>query len=56
MLTLADASAKLPAIKSLAREVQFHTSVPLWYGWAALSIFMLLLVAEWVLRKAYGML
>lgn len=55
-LTLADAPAQLAAIPSLERTVNQHSSSPLWHGWAALSIFVLLITAEWVLRKAYGML
>jgi hypothetical protein len=55
-LSLADASAQLAAIPSLERTVNQHSSNPLWHGWAALGIFVLLITAEWVLRKVYGML
>jgi len=55
-LTLADAPAQLSAIQSLERRVNHYTSQPLWYGWAALLIFVLLITGEWVLRKVYGML
>ena len=55
-LTLADAPAQLASIPSLERKVNQHTSNPLWHGWAALGLFVLLITTEWVLRKVYGML
>jgi uncharacterized membrane protein len=54
--SLADAPAQLAAIPTLERTVNQHSSNPLWHGWAALGIFVLLITAEWVLRKVYGML
>lgn len=53
---LADAPAQLASIQSLERTVNQHSSNPLWHGWAALALFVLLITAEWVLRKVYGML
>jgi hypothetical protein len=32
------------------------TNLPIWNTWRALTIFMLLLTAEWVLRKVFGMM
>jgi len=55
-LTLADAPAALAAIPSAERITSDPISNPLWNGWAPLIIFVLLITAEWVLRKVYGML
>lgn len=52
-----EARAKLPGlIQSAAKTTQIPLDQPLWNVPAAMVIFMLLLTAEWVLRKAYGML
>lgn len=52
-----EARAKLPGlIPSAAKTTQIPLDQPLWNIPAAMVIFMLLLTAEWVLRKAYGML
>ena len=56
VLSLADAPVQLAAIPSLERKTPNPTSNPLWNGWAPLVLFMLLITAEWVLRKVYGML
>jgi hypothetical protein len=55
-LTLADAAPQLSSIQSLERRVNHYSAQPLWYGWGALLIFVLLITTEWVLRKVYGML
>jgi hypothetical protein len=57
VVTLADAKAKLPEmIKSAARNNHVPTTFPLWNQWRALWIFVLLITAEWVSRKVFGML
>ena len=56
VLTVSDAPAQLAAIPSLERLTPNPTSNPLWNGWAPLVLFVLLITAEWVLRKVFGML
>jgi hypothetical protein len=57
IVPLHEAKAKLPEmIKSAAKVIPITTTQPLWNKWRTLAIFMLLLTAEWVLRKAFGML
>lgn len=56
VLDLAGA-AKLPdLIRSAARTIPVLTPEPLWDAPLAFLIFIVLLTAEWVLRKMYGML
>ncbi len=56
-ILLEEARAKLPGlIQSAARITQIPLDQPLWNIPAAMVIFVLLLTAEWVLRKVYGML
>jgi uncharacterized membrane protein len=56
VLDLAGA-AKLPEmIRSAARTIPVLTPEPLWDAPLAFLIFIVLLTAEWVLRKMYGML
>ena len=56
VLDLAGA-AKLPGlIPSAARTIPILTPEPLWDAPLAFLIFVVLLSAEWVLRKMYGML
>ena len=60
IIRLQDAREKLAdpdLIKSAARtSLVTPPGVPLWNKWRALAIFVLLLTAEWVLRKVFGML
>ncbi len=54
-LTLAEAS-KLPAmIPSAAKVIPTESSRPLWDSPLAMAAFILLITAEWILRKIYGM-
>ncbi len=56
-IPIEEARAKLPGmIQSAAKTTQIPLDQPLWNVPAAMVIFMLLLTAEWVLRKVYGML
>jgi hypothetical protein len=56
-VNLADARMALPKmIRSAARTIPVQTSRPLWQAPVALIVFALLITAEWILRKAYGML
>ena len=50
------AAEKLPQIPSAARVIPIDTSRPLWDAPLAMILFVLLITAEWVLRKLYGML
>ena len=57
LLTLAAAPEALPRLlPSAAKTLWIPTSEPLWDAPLALLIIVLLLTAEWVIRKAYGML
>jgi uncharacterized membrane protein len=52
-----EARAKLPPmIASAAKVIPIQTSQPLWDAPLAMWIFVLLITAEWVLRKVFGML
>lgn len=52
-----EARTKLPqVIQSAAKVIPIQTSEPLWDAPLAMWIFMLLITAEWVLRKVFGML
>jgi uncharacterized membrane protein len=53
---LAEAGTKLPQlIPSAAKVIPIETSRPLWDAPLALAIFVLLITAEWVARKMFGM-
>jgi hypothetical protein len=53
---LADAASKLPQlIRSAAKVIPVETSRPLWDAPLALTIFTLLITAEWIVRKMFGM-
>jgi uncharacterized membrane protein len=56
-VALAEAPAKLPALlPSAAKLIPIQASEPLWDAPLALGLFLLLITAEWVLRKVFGML
>jgi len=55
VIDLNDAATKLPGIPSAQRLVPLITSQPLWDAPIALAAFILLLTAEWVARKLFGM-
>ena len=53
---LADAAAKLPKlIQSAAKVIPVETSRPLWDAPLALTLFVLLITSEWIVRKMFGM-
>ena len=58
ILTAAAARDELP--KLITGEAKIlalpPTNLPIWNTWRALTIFMLLLTGEWVLRKVFGMM
>ena len=55
-VTFADAQAKLPPlIPSAAKVIPIEISRPLWDAPLALVIFVLLITAEWIVRKMFGM-
>ncbi len=54
---LANAATQLPnLILSAAKTIPIETSQPLWDAPLAMILFVLLITAEWLLRKVYGML
>jgi uncharacterized membrane protein len=54
---LAEARAKLPQLlPSAAKVIPIQASEPLWDAPLVMWLFLLLITAEWVLRKAFGML
>jgi hypothetical protein len=54
---LAEARAKLPQLlPSAAKVIPIQASEPLWDAPLVMWLFLLLIPAEWVLRKAFGML
>jgi hypothetical protein len=54
---LSQARAQLPAIiTSVAKIIPVEASQPLWNAPLAMALFVLLITAEWILRKMYGML
>lgn len=55
IIDLSEAPAKLPGIPSAERQVPLVSSQPLWDAPVALVAFILLLTAEWVARKVFGM-
>ena len=57
MVELNTAATELPGlIRSAARTIPVQLSRPIWEAPLALFLFVGLIVAEWVLRKLYGML
>jgi hypothetical protein len=56
-VALSDARAALPRLlPSAAKVIPIQASEPLWDAPLALALFLLLITAEWVLRKVFGML
>ena len=56
-VAFAEARAVLPGmIPSAARIIPIQASEPLWDAPVAMWVFVLLITAEWVLRKVFGML
>ncbi len=56
-VTLNEAASVLPTvIQSVAQRIPIESEEPLWDAPLALALFVLLIGAEWVLRKAFGML
>lgn len=54
---LSQARAKLPAIiTSVAKVIPVEAGQPLWNAPLAMALFVMLITAEWILRKMYGML
>ncbi len=56
MLEYADAGQLPNLIPSAARVVPIYTTEPLWNAPLAMALFVLLVTAEWVLRKVHGMI
>jgi uncharacterized membrane protein len=54
-MTLADAPAQLPQIPSAAKVIPVITGQPLWDAPLTMALFVLLIGAEWIVRKVYGM-
>ena len=54
-IALADAAVELPRIPSAAKVLPEVTAEPLWAAPLVLALFVLVIAAEWVLRKVYGM-
>ena len=53
---LAQAGTRLPQIiQSAAKVIPVETTRPLWDAPLALTIFTLLITAEWIVRKMFGM-
>jgi hypothetical protein len=55
-LELKDAPALPQIIPSAAKIIPVDTNAPLWDAPLVMAVFLLLITAEWILRKAYGML
>lgn len=55
-IEMKDAAQQLPTIASAAKFIPVRTSQPLWDAPLAMAIFVLLITAEWILRKGLGML
>jgi hypothetical protein len=56
-IPLAEARTQLPGVlQSAAKVIPIQTSEPLWDAPLAMWVFVLLITAEWVLRKVFGML
>ena len=56
LIELSAARLDLLKIPSAARSIPLFSDMPLWNAPLALVFFMLLITAEWVLRKVFGML
>lgn len=53
----AQASTRLPAIiTSAAKVIPVETTMPLWDAPLSMALFVMLITAEWILRKMFGML
>jgi uncharacterized membrane protein len=55
-IPLADAAARLMAIRSAARIIPVDTTQPLWNAPVILVIFVSLITVEWIVRKMVGLL
>ncbi len=56
-VNLNEAADKLPAmIPSAAKIIPIQTDQPLWNAPLAMLLFVMLIAAEWIIRKAFGML
>ncbi len=55
-IPLADAAAKLTAIRSATRIIPVDTTQPLWNAPVILVIFVSLITLEWIVRKMVGLL
>ena len=56
LIELATARNDLLKIPSAARSIPLFSDMPLWDAPLALAVFVLLITAEWILRKVFGML
>jgi uncharacterized membrane protein len=56
LIELATARHDLLKIPSAARSIPLFSDMPLWDAPLALAVFVLLITAEWILRKVFGML
>lgn len=56
VIDLPEAAAKLPGlIPSAAKVIPIDTAQPLWDAPLAMALFVLLITAEWIARKMFGM-
>jgi hypothetical protein len=56
-LNLAEAREKLPnLITSAAKIIPIQSDQPLWNAPLGMALFVMLILAEWIIRKVHGML
>jgi uncharacterized membrane protein len=55
-ISLSEAAAKLPQIRSAAKIIPIDISQPLWNAPIVLVVFVLLITIEWIVRKMVGLL
>ena len=55
-IPLAEAAARLSAIRSAARIIPVDTTQPLWNAPLVLVVFVSLITVEWIVRKMVGLL